>query len=218
MHSDTNKARCIKIYKILNKEYGEISCPLLYNSPFQMTISAMLSAQCTDKRVNETVPVLFAKYPDSKTMAKAKISNVEKIIRRIGLYRAKAKNIVNTAIMIEKEFSGKLPDTIEKLMKLPGIGRKTANVIFYHVYNSPGFAVDTHVNRILNRIGIVKTDNPLKIEIEIRKLLPPEYLGNFSLLLITHGRHICKARKPNCLECKINKLCDKILKNHTHSF
>ena len=96
-------------------------------------------------------------------------------------------------------------------MELPGIGRKTANVILYHVFNGPGFAVDTHVNRVLNRIGLVKTHDPLKIEMTIRKLLPPEYLGNFSLLLITHGRRVCKARKPNCLQCKINKLCNKYI-------
>jgi endonuclease-3 len=211
MHHNTIKDRCIKIYKVLNKEYGEINCPLYYKTPFQMAVSAMLSAQCTDKRVNETVPILFAKYPNSAAMAKAKISAVEKIIKPVGLYRAKAKNIVNTAIMIEENFSGKIPDTIEKLMELPGIGRKTANVILHHVFNSPGFAVDTHVNRVLNRIGLVKTHDPLKIEMTIRRLLPPEYLGNFSLLLITHGRRVCKARKPNCQQCKINKLCQKLI-------
>ena len=213
MRPGTNKAKCVETYKVLSKEYGKLSCPLFYSSPFQMAISAMLSAQCTDKRVNETVPILFAKYPNPSTMAKAKINDVEKVIRPIGLYRAKARNIVNTAIMIEKEFSGKLPNTIEKLTEFPGIGRKTANVILYHVFNGPGFAVDTHVNRVLNRIGIVKTYDPLKIEMAIRKILPPEYLGNFSLLLITHGRRICTARKPNCSECKITQLCGKISKN-----
>jgi len=207
MHYNSNKIRCVEIYKILNNEYGEIDCSLYYKTPFQMAVSAMLSAQCTDKRVNETVPILFEKYPDSVTMAKAKINDVEKIIKPVGLYKAKSRNIVNTAIMIEKEFSGRLPNDIEELTKLPGIGRKTANVILYHVFNSPGFAVDTHVNRVLNRIGILKTHDPLKIEMVIRKLVPPEHLGNFSLLLITHGRRICKARKPNCPECKINQLC-----------
>ena len=108
MHYNSDKIRCIEIYKILNKEYGEINCPLYYKTPFQMAISAMLSSQCTDKRVNETVPILFAKYPDSQTMAKAKISDVEKIIKPVGLYRAKAKNIVNTAIMIEEKFPGQI--------------------------------------------------------------------------------------------------------------
>lgn len=206
----TSKSKCVETYKILSNEYGKLNCPLFYNSPFQMVISAMLSAQCTDKRVNETVPILFAKYSDSSTMAKAKINDIEKIIRPIGLYRAKARNIVNTAIMIEKEFSGELPSTIEKLTELPGIGRKTANVILYHVFNGPGFAVDTHVNRILNRIGIVKTYDPLRIEMEIRKKISMECLGDFSLLLITHGRRICTARKPNCSKCKVSQLCEKI--------
>ena len=209
-NSDSIKFRCIEIYKTLGKEYGKINCPLFYSSPFQLSVSAILSAQCTDKRVNETVPILFEKYPNSRTMAKAKIRDVERIIKSVGLYKAKAKNIVNTAIMIEKEFSGKLPNTIEKLIELPGIGRKTANVILYHVFNGPGFAVDTHVNRLLTRIGIVRTHDPVKIETAIRNFLSPEYLGNFSLLLITHGRLICKARKPDCIKCNINKFCEKI--------
>ncbi len=209
MHYNSDKIVCIEVYKILNNEYGEMVCPLYYETPFQMAVSAMLSAQCTDKRVNETVPVLFEKYPDSISMAKAKIEDVENIIKPIGLYRAKARNIVKTAIMLEEKFSGKLPNEIDKLTELPGIGRKTANVILYHVFNGPGFAVDTHVNRALNRIGIVKTRDPLKIEMRIRKFLPPEYLGNFSLLLITHGRRVCKARKPDCPQCKLNNLCCK---------
>lgn len=209
MNSSSNKNRCREIYKILNRTYGEVICPLFYNSPFQLAISAILSAQCTDKRVNETAPLLFAQYPDSKSMAKAKINDVERIIKPLGLYKVKAKNIVNAAIMIEEKFSGKLPEDMKKLMEIPGIGRKTANVILSHAFNGPGFAVDTHVNRVLNRIGIVKNKNPLKIEMSIRKLIPAENLSKFSLLLITHGRKICKARNPNCKECKIHRFCKK---------
>lgn len=207
----SKKLKCTYIYEKLFALYGNVSCPLHYNTPFQLVVSVMLSAQCTDERVNKTVPHLFSKYPDSKTLSKASLNEIEKIIKPIGLYHAKAKNIINTAKILEDKFDGKIPDSIDTLVTLPGIGRKTANVIVSHLFDGDGFAVDTHVNRLLNRIGIVSTHDPLKIEMQIRKLIKSDMLGNFSLLLIMHGRKRCKARSPDCQNCEINSLCMKKL-------
>jgi endonuclease-3 len=173
-------------------------------------VAAILSAQCTDKRVNSVLPELFSKYPDAVALALADQADLEEIIRSCGLHRTKARNLIKTSQILNDKYSGELPKSIEALSKLPGIGRKTANVIIAHVFDGPGFAVDTHVNRVLNRIGIVKTNVPEKIEKVIRNLIEPKYLGNFSLLLITHGRNCCKARKPNCCLCVINQLCYKL--------
>lgn len=207
----SKEIRCKNIYDILFAVYGKVNCPLSYSTPFQLVISVILSAQCMDKRVNKTVPSLYAKYPDSKTLSTAELDNVEKIIKPIGLHHAKARNIIAAAKMLEEKFSGIIPDSIDKLLTLPGVGRKTANAIISHLFNGPGFAVDTHVNRVLNRIGIVSTKDPFKIEMQIKKLLPAEKLGNFSLLLIMHGRNRCKARSPDCDICEINSLCLKRL-------
>ncbi len=206
-----NKSNCKDIYDKLFAVYGHVKCPLNYNTPFQFIVSVMLSAQCTDERINKTVPALFNKYPDSSSLANAALEDVENIIKPIGLYHAKAKNIINTAITIEKKFSGKIPESIETLINLPGVGRKTANAIVAHLFHGDGFAVDTHVIRLLNRIGIVSTRDPSKIEMIARKLITPDLLGNFSLLLIMHGRKRCKARSPDCQHCEINSQCMKIL-------
>lgn len=205
----SKKLKCIEIYEKLFAVYGNVKCPLYYNTPFQLVISVMLSSQCTDKRVNKTVPLLFSRYPDSKTLSIASLNEIEEIIKPIGLYHAKAKNIINTAKMIEDKFYGKIPNSIDVLVTLPGIGRKTANVIVSHLFDGDGFAVDTHVNRLLNRIGIVSTHDPLKIEMQIRKLIKPDLLGNFSLLIIMHGRNRCRARSPDCPNCEINPQCLK---------
>ncbi|HJO96018.1 MAG TPA: endonuclease III [Victivallales bacterium] len=205
------KKLCIEIHERLYAVYGNVDCPLHHKSPFQLMISAVLSAQCTDERVNKTVPTLYAEYPDAKSMSKAKIEDVEEIIKPVGLYRTKAKNIVNTSIILTEQYDGKLPSDMESLTKLPGLGRKTANVVIAHVFHGAGFAVDTHVNRLLNRIGIVNIKDPVKIEMKIRKLVKPEFLGNFSLSLIMHGRNRCKARKPDCKNCEISDLCKKKL-------
>lgn len=208
------KKRCLEVYQILYAIYGEVECPLYYSSDFQLLVSVMLSAQCTDERVNKTVPRLFAEYPDALSLSEASISDIEEIIKPIGLFHAKAKNIVAAAERIYNNFRNKIPDSIEELITIPGIGRKTANVIISHIHNGPGFAVDTHVKRVLNRLGIVSTPYPDKIELEIRNLMPPEELGNFSLLLIMHGRKTCKARNPACSACPLENIClKKIQKN-----
>lgn len=202
------KTKCRKIYNILFDCYGEVACPLDHTTPFQLMVAVMLSAQCTDKQVNKVTSKLFYQYPTPKLMSVATIEKIEELIKSTGLYRNKAKNILESAKKICSEYDCKVPEDIETLTKLPGIGRKSANAIVAEAFNKPGFAVDTHVIRLFNRIGIVETKIPEKIEFIVREILPLDLLRNFSLLLITHGRKCCKARKPNCPNCQINKLCN----------
>ena len=201
------KSKCRKIYNILFDNYGKISCPFTYNNPFQLMIAVILSAQCTDKQVNKVIPELFRKYPTAEFLSKASLAELEAVIRSTGCYHNKAKNILKTSKIICDKYNGKLPEDIEILITLPGIGRKTANVIVAQAFNRPGFAVDTHVMRLLNRIGIVDVKNPVKIEFTIRKILPLKLLSDFSLLLITHGRSCCTALGPDCGNCCISNLC-----------
>ena len=203
-----NKEKCNLVYDELYNLYGNVDCPLTYHSEFQLMVAVMLSAQCTDIAVNKVTPLLFGKYPTEKELSRAKLEDVENIIKPLGLYHAKAKNIIASAQYLVGTYSSNVPKEIKQLIEFPGIGRKTANVIVSHAFDLPGFAVDTHVKRLLNRIGITDTDNPEKIEFQIRDMLIPEKLGNFSLLLITHGRQCCKARKPDCSNCKINNICN----------
>ena len=201
------KSKCQKIHDILFETYGIIDCPLDHKTPFQLTVAVMLSAQCTDKQVNKVTPVLFNQYPTSEQLSTISLIELESIIKSTGFYHNKAKNILKTSQIICEKYNGFVPDDIETLITLPGIGRKTANVIVAQAYNKPGFAVDTHVIRLLNRIGIVDTLDPVKIEYTVREIIPLQQLDNFSLLLITHGRSCCTARKPDCCNCIINKLC-----------
>ena len=201
------KTQCNETYDILLKRYGIIPCPLHYKTNFQLMVAVILSAQCTDIAVNKVTPLLFKEFPNEVKMSKALIEKVENIIKPLGLYHVKAKNIINSSKILADKYNKKIPSEIDELITLPGIGRKTANVIVTHAFNKPGFAVDTHVKRILNRIGIVNTDNPDKIEIIIRSYISPEKLGNFSLLLIIHGRLCCKARKPDCSNCILKTIC-----------
>lgn len=196
------------LYETLHKHYGEQHCFLNHDTPFQLLVAVILSAQCTDKTVNAHTPQLFAEYPNAPRLANAPLEKVEHLIRAIGLYKAKAKYIVGTAQMLCEKFGGEVPQTMEELTQLPGVGRKTANVMLSDAFHGEGFAVDTHVKRITQRIGIVRTDDPERIELKIKKYFPnPERLGQFSLLLITHGRSVCLARNPRCTQCPIQKLC-----------
>jgi len=201
------KSKCRKIYDILYDTYGEIECPLDHKTPFQLMVAVSLSAQCTDKQVNKVTPVLFNQYPTAELLAEADIIDIENIIRSTGFYHNKARNLLKASQAICEKFNGKLPEDIETLTTLAGIGRKTANVIVAQAFGKPGFAVDTHVMRLLNRIGIVDIKDPVKIEFNIREKLPLKILDSFSLLLITHGRACCNARKPDCPNCVINTLC-----------
>ena len=194
------------IYSRLYDIYGEVKCLLNHESEFQLLIATILSAQTTDRIVNIVAPKLFAVFPTSLEMAKAQPSDVESIIKQIGIYRNKSRNIIGAASVINEKFNGVIPHDMDELMSLPGVGRKTANVVLGHICGV-GFAVDTHVNRLCNRIGIVSTSDPYKIEIIVRQNLPATKLSNFSMLLITHGRNTCNARKPKCDLCSISDLC-----------
>ena len=201
------KAKLLKIYSVLEKTYGVQECFLRHVDPLQLMVSAILSAQCTDVKVNAVSPGLFRKYRTVRDFAAADISEFQKDIKSIGLYRAKSKNIINACIKMIKDFEGKVPSEMEKLVSLPGVGRKTANVIRCHAFELPGFPVDTHVLRLTNRIGIADVDNPEKIELIINNNLPEECWCSFSQLLISHGRKRCRARNPDCANCEIRNLC-----------
>lgn len=200
------------VYVILFDKYGIVKTPLTHETKFQLLIKVILSAQCTDRMVNKIGKVLFDYYPDPKSLAAADIKEIEKLIKPLGFYRNKAKNIKKTSEMLLDNYNLRIPDKISELTKLPGIGRKTANVILANIHEKPGFAVDTHVIRLLNRIGLVSTEVPEKIEYEVKKNLEPNLWGNFSLLLIMHGRNCCKAKNPECSNCILNQICDKNIK------
>lgn len=202
------KRRVLKIYDILHKKYKhKDGTALIHNSPFELLVATILSSQCTDKRVNMVTPKLFKRFPTPEKLAVADILEVEKIIKSTGFYRNKAKNLVNCAGMLVKDFNGEVPSTLEDLIKLPGVGRKTANVVLGHAFNKPGITVDTHVKRISKRLGFTKFDDPVKIEMDLMTLWPKRIWTRFSDYIIYHGRDTCKARKPGCDRCEISHLC-----------
>jgi endonuclease-3 len=178
-----------------------------HKNPFQMLIATILSAQTTDKSVNAVTPKLFARYPDAAALAHADPSEVEAIIKPTGFYHVKAKTIIAASAALVERFHGEVPRRIEDLVTLPGVGRKTANVVLGVAFGLPGFAVDTHVKRLTRRLRLTKSTDPVKIEADVTKLLPPEEWTGFSLRLILHGRRICVARVPRCPECVLNDFC-----------
>ncbi len=196
------------IYGLLLKEYPDAKIALNFKKPFQLLIATILSAQCTDARVNKVTPVLFKKYPDIAAFAGAKQPELEQDIRSTGFFRNKSKNIIACCKEIVDNFHAEVPSTMEELKGLPGIGRKTANVVLGNAFAIPGIAVDTHVLRLTNRIGLSKNKNPVKIEFDIMKIIDKDKWTMMSHLLIFHGRNICKARKPLCDKCIIEKLCN----------
>ena len=186
-----------------------------FDNPFQILIMTVLSAQTTDNNVNKVKPQLFSKYPDCKALAAANQDDVEEIIRSTGFYHAKAKNIIAASKMLRDDFGSEVPRTIEELTKLPGVGRKTANIVLSHAYNiNYGIAVDTHVKRLAGRLGMTESSDPVIIEQDLMKLVPKEDWWLINFLLISHGRTVCDAKKPLCEECRINRLC-KEFKNRT---
>ncbi|MBQ2933944.1 MAG: endonuclease III [Clostridia bacterium] len=203
----TKKERVVKAVKALEILYPDAICSLEYTDAFQLLIATRLSAQCTDARVNIVTPSLFKKYPDAQSMAKASIESVEELIKTCGLYKTKAKDLVGIAKMITEEFGGTVPDTIEKLTKLPGVGRKTANLVCGDVYGKPAVVTDTHFIRLCNRLGFVDTTNPLKVENAMRKLLPPDKSNDFCHRSVLFGRDICTARKTYCEKCPLAEFC-----------
>ena len=202
----TDKAEII--YGLLLKEYPDAKTALNFKKPFQLLIAAILSAQCTDARVNEVTPGLFEKYPGVAAFAGAKQPALEQDIRSTGFFRNKTKNIIACCKEIVKNFHAEVPSTMEELSSLPGVGRKTANVVLGNAFGIPGIAVDTHVLRLSNRIGLSKNKNAVKIEFDMMKIIDKNKWTMMSHLLIFHGRNICKARKPLCNKCIIKELCN----------
>ena len=172
-----------------------------------MLAATILSAQCTDVRVNIVTPALFDAYPTPEKLATADVAHVEQLVRSTGFYKTKAKNLVGMANQVMSRFGGEVPREIEDLITLPGVGRKTANVLRSVVFKLPGLPVDTHVGRLSRRLGLTKLEDPVKVEFELNAMLPPPEWGEFSLRLILHGRRVCDAKKPNCAECLLEKLC-----------
>ena len=196
-----------EIHDRLYAVYGELTCPLAHGTPFQLLAAVMLSAQCRDDRVNEVTVELFRRWPDAAAMAKADPDEVARIIQPCGLFRAKSRNLTACAAQLVREHGGEVPRTMAELTRLPGIGRKSANVILGNAFGLPGFPADTHVIRLTNRLGAVDTDDPEKIEAVVNAAIPPEQWCNFSHLLITHGRRVCHARNPACGDCVLGDLC-----------
>lgn len=198
----------MKANNTLKQMYPDAVCSLEAEDPFQLLVATRLSAQCTDARVNLVIPALFEKYPSIKDFADADVNDVEQLIHSCGFFRQKAKDIVGMANMIINDFDGIVPDEIDVLTKLPGVGRKTANLIVGDVYGKPAVVADTHLIRISNRLGLVATKDPLKVEVELRKLLPPDESNDFCHRAVLHGRALCDARRPRCEECPMSEFCN----------
>ncbi len=203
----TKKERALSCVEALKKEYPDAICSLDYPDPLQLLIATRLAAQCTDERVNMVTPTLFARYPDVYAFAEADVEEVGKMIHSCGFYRTKAKDIVELSKMLRDDYGGVVPDTIEELTKLPGIGRKTANLVVGDIFGKPAVVVDTHCIRLSNRIGLTANKEPVKIENDLRELLPPEESNNFCHRLVLHGRAVCSARAAHCEECCISGFC-----------
>lgn len=203
-----NKTDIIKIVEILKDTYPDAKCSLDFTTPFEMLVAVILSAQCTDERVNKTTPALFSKYSTPEDFANMPLEELENFIHPCGFYKNKAKNIKATAQIIVDKYDGKVPETMEELMDLPGVGRKTANVVMLEAFDKPqGIAVDTHCKRISNKIGFSNEKEPEKIEQDLLKIIPKEYYKDMNHILIWHGRNTCVARNPKCEMCTINKYC-----------
>jgi endonuclease-3 len=201
------KVRAKAIYRQLTKSYPNVRCELDYNSAFQLLVATVLSAQCTDKRVNQTTPALFKKYPNPKKMAKADLKDIQRLVKSTGFFRAKAKNIKGLSNKIMEDFDGDVPSNLKDLISLPGVGRKTANVVLGHAFGIPGITVDTHFGRLSRRFGWSKQNDPVKVEFEVGELIPEKEWTNLSQRMIWHGRRVCHSRKPACGACPLAKLC-----------
>lgn len=200
-----------EILDILEETYPEAECALHHQDVFQLIVAVALSAQTTDKSVNQVTPDLFAAYPDAFALAKADPEEVSKYIKRIGMYKTKSKNIVNMAKKLAESYDGQVPDDYDKLVELPGVGRKTANVVLSVGFGHQRIAVDTHVFRVANRIGLVNEKDVLKTELALMEVLPEERWSRTHHSLIFHGRNCCAARKPDCENCSIAEYCEKHL-------
>ncbi len=201
------KERVKKIIQKLKKEYPGAKTPLTHKNPLQLLIATILSAQCTDERVNKVTPALFEKYKTAKDFAAARPAELEKLIHSTGFYKNKTKSIIGCCKGLVESHTGKVPEKLDELVKLPGVGRKTANVVLGACFDIPGIVVDTHVIRLSNLLGLTKNSNPVKIESDLMEIVPKKDWNALSLLLIFHGRNICIARRPKCCDCLINSYC-----------
>ena len=199
-----------EVLRVLKAAYPEAQCSLLHKNPFQLLVSTILSAQCTDERVNKVTPALFAKFPTPQAMAKAEIGEIEKLVKTTGFFRAKAKSIQEASRALVEKYRGKVPRTLAELIELRGVGRKTANVILGVAYGVPGVVVDTHVGRLSRRLGFTRATDPVKVEHELMEIVPKEDWTLYAHLMIDHGRAICTARRAYCEECPLIRLCPKI--------
>ena len=198
------------VYRILSKTYPEIRCELDFKNPLELIVATVLSAQCTDKRVNTITPALFKKYKTAKAYAGADIHQLEELVFQTGFYRAKARHIKGIGIKLLEEFNGEVPSTLEELITLPGVGRKTANVVLGHAFDIPGITVDTHFGRLSRRFGWTKEMDPVKVERIVGELIPQKEWTNLSQRMIWHGRRICHSRKPACGACPVAKMCPSV--------
>ena len=206
------KKKAIKIIDILKAQYPDALCALHYKKDYELMIAVRLSAQCTDARVNLITPALFAAYPTLEAMANAKIEDVEDYVRTCGFYHQKAKDIVLACQMLIRDYGGKVPDTMDALLRLPGVGRKTANLLLGDLYATPGSVVcDTHCIRISNRLGLAKGKEPEKVEQQLRKILPPEESSDFCHRIVLFGRDTCTARNPKCGDCPLRMHCKEFI-------
>jgi endonuclease-3 len=199
--------RSAEILKRLKVLYPVAICELTHENAFQLLAATILSAQCTDARVNMVTPALFAEFPTAEKLAQANVVRVEELVRSTGFYQTKAKNLIGMASGVMTRFGGEVPREVEDLITLPGVGRKTANVLRSVVFDLPGLAVDTHVGRLSRRLGLTVEEDPVKVEYELNALFPPKDWGGFSLRLILHGRRVCDAKKPACHSCEFSDIC-----------
>jgi endonuclease III len=204
------RARMKEILRVLDREYPEAECSLSFKTPFQLLAATILSAQCTDERVNMTTPALFAKYPTPETMAKAPIRDLEKLVQSTGFFRSKARSLQEMSRALVERHGGEIPRDLGELVKLRGVGRKTANVVLGVAFGVPGLVVDTHVGRISRRLGFTKSLDPVKVEHELMEVVAREKWTHYAHLMISHGRATCTARKALCESCPVSHLCPKI--------
>lgn len=204
----TKKEKVLFMLRFFKEKYGEPECTLEYTDPLQLLIATQLAAQCTDARVNMVTPALFKKYPDCKAFAESNIFELEEAIKSTGFFRNKAKNIKACAIKLLSDFDGKVPDNMEDLLSLPGVGRKTANLVLGDVFGKPAMVIDTHAKRITRLVGLTKNTDPAKVEMDMKKIVAPESGNDFCHYLVMHGRALCVANRPKCESCGLNVICD----------
>ena len=204
---EAKKKRAKAIIAGLEKAYPDATCALYHKNPWELLVATILSAQCTDKRVNMVTPDVFKRFPTPETLLEGKPGELETLIRSTGFYKNKAKNILGAAKAVVQDHQGKVPGTQDELVKLPGVGRKTANVVLGYGFGIPGLTVDTHMIRTNNRLGLTRRKDPVKIEFELMPIIPEKDWTHYSDLIIHHGRSRCPARKPDCPNCEIQKFC-----------